>query len=193
MIPENVVASVKAAFEAYYQARSEKLDREIRIAEIQMANDGLGNSGAVPERLREIYQDTLRDCKSNLLSSFEGTLEVYNVRLESGDSQAVVDMIRDFLQPSASEFNQRLIRAANNAGVPLDKNLDNEVARLLTEARVEVELLVGRLKTKAGTGEKKRYEDNNPLIMQPNFFGLGVDLPKLVNWLKKTFWKTKKT
>ncbi len=33
MIPENVVASVKAAFEAYYQARSEKLDREIRIAE----------------------------------------------------------------------------------------------------------------------------------------------------------------
>lgn len=157
MIPKNVFTSVKAAFEAYYQARSEELDRQIVIAENQMAVENLGNSGAVPQRLREIYRDTLRDCKSNLLSSFEGTLEVYDVRSESGDSQTVVDMIRDSLQPLASEFNQRLIRAANNAGVPLDKNLDNEVARLLTEAKVEVDLLLGRLELKEVSGQEKLY------------------------------------
>jgi len=193
MIPENVVTSVKAAFDAYYKARSEQLDREIRIAENQMACDGLGNSTVVPDRFRELYRDTLRDCLSKLLTSFEHPPEAFEVQSGSELSQPIVDVIHSSLQPIASDFNQRLNRAANNAGVPLDKNLDDEFARLQTEATVEVDLLVGRLKQKAGGGEKHWDEDNNPLIMQPNFFGLGVDLPRLFKWLRKTFWKTKKT
>lgn len=154
---KNVLTSVKAAFDAYYQARSEELDRQIRIAENQLALDGLGNSTAVADRFRELYRDVLRDCLSKLLTSFERTLEGHDVGPKSGLQQSMVDVIQGSLQPIASDFNQRLDRAAKNAGVPLHKNLDDEIARLQTEAKVEVDLLLGRLRLKAEAG-KKWYE-----------------------------------
>lgn len=107
MIPENVVTSVNAAFDAYYQTRSEQLDREIRIAENQLALDGLGNSTAVADRFRELYRDALRDCLSRLLTSFEQALEAYGGQSRSELGQPIVDVIDGFLHPIASDFNRR--------------------------------------------------------------------------------------
>jgi hypothetical protein len=163
-IPGDVVTSVKAAFDGYYQARSEQLDRQIRIAENQLALDGLGNSTAVADRFRELYRDVLRDCLSRLLTSFEQAFEAYGGQSKS-IAQPIVDMIDGFLQPISSDFNQRLDQAASNAGVPLHKNLDDEVARLHTEAKVEVDLLLARLQLRASAGQKRWYEGPGGIIV----------------------------
>lgn len=159
MIPENVLTSVRPAFDAYYQARSEELAREISIAENQMALDGLGRSGGALGRFREIYRDALRDCMSSLLESFERTLKSYDVRPESGFAQPMVDVIHGCLQPIASDLNQRLTRSANNAGVPLPRNLDDEVARLRTSSMVEINLLLGRLKSEWEARQRSRTDE----------------------------------
>lgn len=148
MIPGNVVNAVKAGFDAYYQARSEELDRQIRIAENQLTLDNLGRSPAGLERFREIYRDALRDCLSKLLTSLENALEAYDIPPEPELLQPMVDVIHACLQPLVSEFNRWLARAANNAGVPLHQNLDNEFVRLQNEARVEADLLLGRQRVK---------------------------------------------
>lgn len=161
MLPANVTDLVQRDFDTFLCARLEELEQQIRIAESELSYKGLGRSGAAIERFRELYRDVLRDCLNTLLGSFSRALEAFHVRFTSGTSTEISNFVENAVASIGGDFNERLRKSAENMGLALTTNLDEEIKRLTTKARVEVELLLQRLQPQAqqgGVDRQSRFE-----------------------------------